>query len=77
MLRRTLGGTPLVTKQKTFASNERESLDKNVNAYLEELSNNGRVVGFDLSHGASTALANRYGYYKTYTTTIVWQEYAE
>jgi len=77
MLRRTSNGAPLVTKQRTFTDDKIDRLDRTVNEFLEKLSNNGKVVGFDLSHGVSTAIASPYGYYKTYTTTIVWQEYAE
>ena len=77
MLKRTLNGTPLKTKQRTFTDDRIDRLDRTVNEFLEELSNNGKVVGFDLSHGVSTALATSYGLYKTYTATIVWQEYAE
>ena len=78
MLKRTSIGYPLTTKQKTFAASEREDLDNNVNAFLEQLSNNGKVTGFKLSHGATMAAASSYGFiHKEYTTTIVWQEYAE
>lgn len=77
ILRRTSIGDPLVTRQRTFTDDKTERLDRTVNEFLEELSNNGKVVGFNLSHGVSTALAVSYGYYKTYTTTVVWQEYAE
>ena len=78
MLRRTLSGTPLVTKQRTFSSDERNKLDDNVNAFLEQLSDNGRVTGFELSHSTAMAAAASYGLIrKEYTTTIVWQEYAE
>ena len=77
MLRRTSIGAPLATKQRTFTDDKTERLDRTVNEFLEELSNNGRVTGFELSHGVSTALATSYGLYKTYTATVVWQEYAD
>lgn len=78
MLRRTSIGYPVTTKQKTFAASEREDLDNNVNAFLGQLSNKGKVIGFKLSHGATMSAASSYGFiHKEYTTTVVWQEYAE
>lgn len=78
MLKRTNIGYPITTKQKTFAASEREDLDSDVNAFLEQLSSNSKVIGFDLSHGATMSAASSYGFiHKEYTTTIVWQEYAE
>jgi len=77
MLRRTSIGAPLVTKQRTFTDDKTERLDRTVNEFLEELSHNGRVTGFELSHRVSTALTSPHCYYKTFMTTIVWQEYAE
>lgn len=75
--KRTNVGYLITTKQKTFAASEREDLDSDVNAFLEQLSSNNKVIGFDLSsHGV--AIADTTGNYcMLYTTTLVWQEYAE
>ena len=73
MLKRTSIGYPLVTKQKTFAASEREDLDNDVNTFLEQLSSNNKVIGFDLSHGVAIADTTD-SYCMLFTTTIVWQE---
>ena len=77
MLKRTSIGYPLVTKQKTFAASEREDLDSDVNAFLEQLSSNSKVIGFDLSSHGVTIADTTDSYCMLYRTTVVWQEYAE
>lgn len=78
MLRRTLNGAPLVTKQRTFALDNREILDNDVNAFLAKISSYTyvNVTGFELSHTVTIAETNSI-YGVLYTTTVVWQEYAE